>query len=89
LLNIAPAGEADVLHPFFARVLHAHMDASHHDVAANVRIRDALDETELLLALKIEQAELRKSLPQPQMLSSQGTAQMRPTVSSPRSFGHR
>lgn len=69
LLNTALAGEADVLPPLFARILHAHMDASHHDAAANVRIRDALDEIELLLALEIEQAGLRKSLPHPQMLS--------------------
>lgn len=68
LLNAASAGEAEVLHPLFARVLHAHMGAPHHDAAANVRIRDALDEIELLLALEIEQAGLRQHLPQPKTL---------------------
>lgn len=62
LLKAASAGEAEVLHPLFARVLKAHMDAPHHDAAANVRIRDVLDEIELLLALEIEQAGLREDL---------------------------
>jgi hypothetical protein len=65
LLRAASAGEADVLHPLFARVLRAHMDAPHNDAAANVRIRDALDEIELLLALEIERAGLREELMQP------------------------
>lgn len=69
LLKAASAGEAEVLHPLFARILKAHMDAPHHDAAANVRIRDALDEIELLLALEIEQEGLRKGLLQAQVHS--------------------
>ncbi len=62
LLREAARSEAELLYPLFAALLDAHMGAGHADAAANARIRDRLDEIELLLALEIERAGLSRAL---------------------------
>ncbi|MFI8717970.1 hypothetical protein ACIGHF_08825 [Stenotrophomonas sp. NPDC077464] len=59
LLRHAAHGDADVLLVGLARMLDAHIACDHDDDAGNARIRDQLDEIQLLLALEIERAGLR------------------------------
>lgn len=59
LLRHAAAGDADVLLAGLARMLDAHIGHDHADDRSNGRIRDQLDEIELLLALEIERAGVR------------------------------
>jgi len=59
LLRHASTGDADVLLAALARMLDAHIGHDHADEASNGRIRDQLDEIELLLALEIERAGVR------------------------------
>ncbi|MCF7751115.1 hypothetical protein KQ945_10190 [Bacillus subtilis subsp. subtilis] len=59
LLRHAAAGDADVLLAGLARMLDAHIGADHGDDASNERIRDQLDDIELLLALEIQRAGVR------------------------------
>ncbi|HAI47740.1 hypothetical protein D3C87_765610 [compost metagenome] len=59
LLRHAASGDADVLLAGLARMLDAHIGHEHADRASNARIRDQLDEIELLLALEIERAGVR------------------------------
>jgi hypothetical protein len=59
LLRHAAHGDADVLLVGLARMLDAHIGNDHDDVASNGRIRDQLDDIELLIALEIEQAGVR------------------------------
>ena len=59
LLRHAAHGDADVLLVGLARMLDAHIECDHADDAGNARIRDQLDEIQLLLALEIERAGLR------------------------------
>ncbi|WNH54129.1 hypothetical protein [Stenotrophomonas oahuensis] len=59
LLRHASTGDADVLLAGLARMLDAHIGHDHGDDASNGRIRDQLDEIELLLALEIERAGVR------------------------------
>jgi hypothetical protein len=63
LLRHAAAGDADVLLAGLARMLDAHIGNEHADGASNERIRDQLDEIELLLALEIERAGVRAAPP--------------------------
>lgn len=63
LLRHAASGDADVLLAGLARMLDAHIDNDHADDASNGRIRDQLDEIELLLALEIERAGVRAAPP--------------------------
>ncbi len=56
LLRHAAHGDADVLLVGLARMLDAHIECDHADDAGNARIRDQLDEIQLLLALEIERA---------------------------------
>lgn len=59
LLRHASTGDADVLLAGLARMLDAHIGHDHGDDDSNGRIRDQLDEIELLLALEIERAGVR------------------------------
>lgn len=59
LLRHAAAGDADVLLVGLARMMDAHIGSGHNNDASNERIRDQLDEIELLLALEIERAGVR------------------------------
>jgi len=59
LLRHAAHGDADVLLVGLARMLDAHIECDHADDAGNARIRDQLDEIQLLLALEIERAGVR------------------------------
>lgn len=59
LLRHAASGDADVLLVGLARMLDAHIGCDHADDAGNARIRDQLDEIQLLLALEIERAGVR------------------------------
>jgi hypothetical protein len=59
LLRHAAHGDADVLLVGLARMLDAHIACDHADDTGNARIRDQLDEIQLLLALEIERAGLR------------------------------
>ncbi|WP_434211948.1 hypothetical protein [[Pseudomonas] boreopolis] len=59
LIQEAAQDDADALYPLLASLLDIHLDAAHGDEAANARIRDCLDEIELLFALEIERARLR------------------------------
>ena len=61
LLKGSASTEADVLYPLLATLLEAHLDHSHDDDQANARIRDGLDNLELLLALDIERLGLRSA----------------------------
>lgn len=63
--------DADVLLPVLARLLHTHLDHDHEDQDANVRIRQALDELELVMSLDIERLGLR-SARESVLRSSQG-----------------
>lgn len=69
LLHQAAATDGDVLYPLLAHLLDAHMDHGHHDERANARIRDGLDQLELLLALDIERQGLRHSPETPRTVS--------------------
>lgn len=61
-LLVASAGsEGDILYPLLATLLEAHLDHAHDDAKANMRIRDSLDNLELLLALDIERLGLRRA----------------------------
>ena len=59
VLRDAPQADADVLLAGLARMLDAHMGRGHDDAASNRRIRDQLDNIELLMALEIERAGVR------------------------------
>lgn len=59
MLRHATNGDADVLLVGLARMLDAHIGQDHANPASNARIRDQLDEIELLLALEIERAGVR------------------------------
>lgn len=59
LLRHAAHGDADVLLVGLARMLDAHIACDHADDTGNARIRDQLDEIQLLLALEIERAGVR------------------------------
>jgi len=59
LLREASAIDGDAVYPLLARLLDTHMDSAHGDALANARIRDDLDQLELLLALEIERHGLR------------------------------
>ena len=59
LLRHAASGDADVLLVSLARMLDAHIACDHADAAGNARIRDQLDDIQLLLALEIERAGLQ------------------------------
>ena len=59
LLRHAAAGDADVLLAGLARMLDGDIGHDHADDASNGRMRDQLDEIELLLALEIERAGVR------------------------------
>ncbi|MET4681649.1 hypothetical protein [Stenotrophomonas rhizophila] len=59
VLREAPQADADVLLTGLARMLDAHMGRGHDDPASNRRIRDQLDNIELLMALEIERAGVR------------------------------
>lgn len=61
LLIESAGNEGDVLYPLLATLLEAHLDHAHDDAKANLRIRDGLDNLELLLALDIERLGLRRS----------------------------
>ncbi len=61
LLREAACIEAEVLYPLLAALLEAHLDHGHDDDRGNTRIRDGLDNVELLLALDIERMGLRRS----------------------------
>ncbi len=61
LLRHAAHGDADVLLAGLARMLDAHIGNDHKDAASNGRIRDQLDDIELLIALEIERAGVRTS----------------------------
>jgi hypothetical protein len=63
LLRHAATGDADVLLAGLARMLDAHIGREHADGASNERIRDQLDEIQLLLALEIERAGVRAAAP--------------------------
>ncbi|MFG6110938.1 hypothetical protein ACTUVK_003549 [Stenotrophomonas rhizophila] len=63
LLRHAASGDADVLLAGLARMLDAHIGNERADGASNGRIRDQLDEIELLLALEIERAGVRAAAP--------------------------
>ena len=62
LLKASASTEAEVLYPLLAALLEAHLDHSHDDGQANARIRDGLDNLELLLALEIERLGLRSAV---------------------------
>ena len=53
--------DADVLFPVLASLLHTHLDHDHEDQDANVRIRQTLDELELVMSLDIERLGLRSA----------------------------
>ncbi|MEN5099747.1 hypothetical protein ABE571_09225 [Stenotrophomonas sp. TWI273] len=59
VLREAPRADAEVLLAGLARMLDAHMGRGHDDVVSNRRIRDQLDNIELLMALEIERAGVR------------------------------
>lgn len=59
LLRHAAHGDADVLLAGLARMLDAHINHAHGDAASNERIRNQLDDIELLLALEIARAGVR------------------------------
>ena len=60
-LREAPQADAEVLLAGLARMLDAHMGRGHDDVVSNRRIRDQLDNIELLMALEIERAGVRQT----------------------------
>lgn len=59
VLRDAPQADAEVLLAGLARMLDAHIGRGHDDVVSNRRIRDQLDNIELLMALEIERAGVR------------------------------
>ncbi len=59
VLRDAPQADAEVLLAGLARMLDAHIGRGHDDPASNRRIRDQLDNIELLMALEIERAGVR------------------------------
>ncbi|MNM85763.1 hypothetical protein D3C81_978980 [compost metagenome] len=61
LLKASASAEGEVLYPLLATLLEAHLDHSHDNDQANARIRDGLDNLELLLALDIERLGLRRA----------------------------
>ncbi|MNV12261.1 hypothetical protein D3C71_1028570 [compost metagenome] len=61
LLKASASTEGEVLYPLLATLLEAHLDHPHDDTRANARIRDGLDNLELLLALDIERLGLRRA----------------------------
>lgn len=61
VLREAPQADAEVLLAGLARMLDAHMGRGHDDVVSNRRIRDQLDNIELLMALEIERAGVRQT----------------------------
>ena len=64
VLRDAPQADAEVLLAGLARMLDAHIGRGHDDVVSNRRIRDQLDNIELLMALEIERAGVRHT-PEP------------------------
>lgn len=61
LLKSSACTEGEVLFPLLGALLEAHLDCGHDDRKANARIRDGLDNLELLLALEIERMGLRQA----------------------------
>jgi len=59
VLRDAPQADAEMLLAGLACMLDAHIGRGHDDVVSNRRIRDQLDNIELLMALEIERAGVR------------------------------